>query len=96
MNKLTSSTSTSTSIAKASRTPKARPPAAARELAAECSTNLYMISEAVGQVESVLFELERGSKDWISQLTDASSELDSIMGQAEVVQREIQLVLNRK
>ena len=92
MKKLTSSTS----ITKASRTPKSRPPAAARELAAECSTNLYMISEAVGQVESVLSELERGSKDWISQLTDASSALDSIVGQAEVVQREIQQVLNRE
>ena len=93
MKKLTSSTSTS--IAKASRTPKARPPAAARELAAECSTNLYMIYEAVGQVESVFSELERGSKDWTSQLIDASSALDSIVGQAEVVQREIQRVLNR-
>ena len=86
MKKLTSSTS----IAKASRTPKALPPAAARELAAECSTNLYMIYEAVGQVESVFSELERGSKDWTSQLTDALSALDSIVGQAEVVQREIQ------
>lgn len=92
MKKLTSSTS----IAKASRTPKARPPAAARELAAECSTNLYMIYEAVGQVESVFSELERGSKDWTSQLTDASSALDSIVGQAEVVQREIQQVLSRE
>ena len=96
MKKLTSSISTSTSIAKASRTPKARPPAAARELAAECSTNLYMISEAVGEVESVLSELEHGSKDWTSQLIDASSALDSIVGQAEVVQREIQQVLNRE
>ena len=92
MKKLTSSTS----IAKASRTPKARPPAAARELAAECSTNLYLIYEAVGQVESVFSELERGSKDWTSQLTDALSALDSIVGQAEVVQREIQQVLNRE
>ena len=86
----------STSIAEAPRAAKVKPPLVARELAAECSTNLYMISEAVFQVESVFSEVERGSKNWTSQLEDASSALDTIVGQAKVVQREIQQVLNHR
>lgn len=86
----------STSIAEVPRAAKVKPPLVARELAAECSTNLYMISEAVLQVQSVFSEVERGSKNWTSQLEDASSALDTIVGQAKVVQREIQKVLNYK